>query len=87
MCGNLRPTILLLPVLVSSACQLYIMISWFIQNLSNLFLNELRDGALTTSDCILFHMLTVLQIKIFSQVIITSDVCPFKRIGSVACTD
>jgi len=39
----------LLPVPVSSACQLY-KISWFIQNLSSLFLNELSDGALTTSD-------------------------------------
>jgi len=72
---------ILLPVLVRSACQLYKM-SWFIQNLSRLFLNELRDGALTTSDGKLFHILTILQLKIFSEVIMTSGVCQFKRIGS-----
>jgi len=58
-------------------------VSWFIQNLSSLlFLNELRDGTLTTSDDKLFHILTILQLKIFSQVIMTSGVCQFKRIVS-----
>jgi len=35
-----------------------------------MFLNELRDGALTTSDGKLFHILTILHLKkIFSEVI------------------
>jgi len=56
--------------------------SWFIQNLSSLFLNELRDGALTTSDGKLFHILTILHLKkIFSEVIMTCGVCQFKRIA------
>jgi len=55
---------------------------WFIQNLPSLFLNELSDGALTTSGDRLFHMLTILQLKIFSRVIMTSGVCQFKRISS-----
>jgi len=37
--------------------------SWLNQNLSSLFLNELSDGALTTSDGKLFHILTILQLK------------------------
>jgi len=48
---------------ITNSCQFRI--SWFIQNLSSLFFNELRDGALTTSDDRLFHMLTILQLKKF----------------------
>jgi len=36
-----------------------------ILNLSSLFLNELSDGALTTSDGKLFHILTILQLKMY----------------------
>ena len=46
-------------------------------------LNELRVGVLTTSDGRLFHILTIiLQLKIFSKVIMTTGVCQFERIGS-----
>jgi len=59
--------------------------SWLNQNLSSLFLNELSDGTLTTSDDKLFHILTILQLKkVFPQVIMTSAVCEFKRTGSSA---
>jgi len=80
-CGRLGRSVLLPAVLVSSACQLYKM-SWLIQNLSSLFLNELSDGASTTSDGKLFYILTILQLKVFPQVIMRSAVCEFKRLGS-----
>jgi len=56
--------------------------SWLNQNLSSPFLNELSDGALTTSDGKLFHINNSAAKKVFPQVIMTSAVCEFKRIGS-----
>ena len=54
----------------------------YLRSLSSLFLNELRDGASTTSDDRLFHILTILQLKNFSQVVMTLGVCQFERISS-----
>jgi len=47
--------------------------SWFIQNLSSLFLNELRDGTLTISDGAVFHILTILQLKRFQHYLVFID--------------
>jgi len=52
------------------------------QNLLCLFLNQLSDGALTTSDGKLFHIDNSAAKKVFPQVVMRSAVCEFKRIGS-----
>jgi len=51
-------------------CFNYTKTSWLDQNLSNLVLKQLSDGASTTKDGKEFYKLTTLSVKIFSNIIL-----------------